>query len=34
MAKDICMISKHSNKPKQYAEIHALPYKYKVHLSI
>jgi len=33
MAKQICMITKHSMKPMQYAEIHALPYKYNVPLS-
>jgi len=33
MAKHICMITKHSMKPMQYAEIHALPYKYNVPLS-
>jgi len=33
MAKQICMITKHSMKPMQYAEIHALLYKYNVPLS-
>jgi len=33
MAKQICMIDKHSMEPMQYAEIHALPYKYNVCLS-
>jgi len=32
MAKQMCMITKHSMKPIQYAEIHALPYKYNVAL--
>jgi len=27
------MITKHSMKPMQYVEIHALPYKYNVSLS-
>ena len=27
------MITKYSMQPMQYAEIHALPYKYNVHLS-
>jgi len=33
MARQICMITKYSMKPIQYAEIHALPYKYNVPLS-
>jgi len=33
MAKKICMIIKHSMKPMQYAEIHALPFKDNVPLS-
>jgi len=33
MAKQICMITKHEMNPMQYAEIHALPYKYNVPLS-
>jgi len=33
MAKQICMIIKHSTKPMQHAEIHTLPYKYNVPLS-
>jgi len=32
MAKQVCMITKHSMKPIQYAEIHALPSKYNVPL--
>jgi len=32
MAKQICMITKHQMKPMQYAEIHALSYKYNVPL--
>ena len=34
MAKQICMIAKHSMKSMQCAEIHALPYEYNVPLSI
>ena len=33
MAKQICTIIKYKMKPMQYAEIHALPYKYNVSLS-
>jgi len=33
MAKQICVITKHSMKSMQYAEIHALLYKYKAPLS-
>jgi len=33
MTKQTCMITKHSMKPMQYAEIDVLPYKYHVRLS-
>jgi len=33
MAKQICMVTKHSMKPMQYAEIYALPYICNVPLS-
>jgi len=33
MAKQIFMITKHSMKPMQYAEIHDFPYKYNVPVS-
>jgi len=32
MAKQACTITKHSMKPMQCVEIHALPYKYNVPL--